>query len=128
MKLFHKLAMSGCIAVSLAAQSVTANDPRAGGIWKLSSERIDNGSIARLPVGSVMTVTRAGDHVIVRITDETGKVVTSAIPDGGPVKLESRFSPGAQTLTQTISGTDSHTGRPYSATRVWQKQAAGPDR
>jgi hypothetical protein len=76
MNVFHKLAMLGCTVVSLAAQSVSANDPRGEGIWKLSSERIDNGSIARLPVGSVMTVTLAGDHVIVHITDESGKVIT----------------------------------------------------
>jgi hypothetical protein len=75
-----------------------------------------------------MTITRDADHVIVRITDETGKVVTSAIPDGGPVKLGSRFSPDAKTLTQTVDGTNSHTGRPYSVTRVWQKQGAGLNR
>lgn len=118
--------MLGCIAVSLAAQS--ANNPRAEGKWKLSSESMDSGPIARLPVHSVMTVTRAGDHVIVRITDERGKVVTSAIPDGGPAQLEGRFSPDAETLTQTITGRDSHSGRSYSATRVWQKQGAGPNR
>jgi hypothetical protein len=128
MNVFHKLAMLGCIVVSLAAQSVSANDPRAEGIWKRSSERIDNGSIARLPVGSVMTVTRAGDHVIVGITDERGKVTTSAMPDGGPVKLEGRFSPAAKTLTQTINGTDSHTVRPYSVTRACQKQGVGANR
>lgn len=128
MNAFHKLAMLGCAVVSLAAQPVSPIDPRIEGVWKLSTERIDNGSIARLPVGSVMTVTRAGEHVIVGITDEGGRVVTSAISGGGPVKLESRFSPDAKTLTQTINGTDAYTGRPYRVTRVWQKQGAGPNR
>ena len=128
MNVFHKLAMLGCTVISLAAQSVSSNDPRTEGVWKLSSERIDNGSIPPLPVGSVMTVSRAGDHVIVRITDEGGKVVTSAISGPGPVKLESHFSPDAKTLTQTVGGTNSRTGRPYSVTRVWHKQGAGPNR
>jgi hypothetical protein len=127
MNVFLKLAMLGCTVVSLPAQPVSPIDPRIEGVWKLSSERIDSGSIASLPVGSVMTVTRAADHVIVRITDG-GKAVTSAIPGGGPVKLESRFSPDAKTLTQTVNGTDSHTGRPYSVTRVWQKQSVGSNR
>jgi hypothetical protein len=127
MNVFLTLAMLGCAVVSLAAQPVSPIDPRGEGIWKLRSERIDSGSVASLPADSLMTVTRAADHVIVRITDG-GKVVTSAISGGGPVKLESRFSPDAQTLTQIVNGTDSHTGRPYSVTRVWQRQGAGPNR
>jgi hypothetical protein len=128
MNVFHKLAVLGCAVVSLAAQSLSANDPRIEGVWKLSSEKIDNGSIAPLPVGSVMTIARTGDHVIIGITDEGGKTLTSAISGDGPVKLESRFSADAKTLTQTTSGTNSHTRRPYSVTRVWQKQAAAPNR
>jgi hypothetical protein len=123
--------MLGCIVVSLAAQSQSAidpNDPRLEGVWKLSSERIDNGSIARLPVGSVMTITRGSAHIIVGITDERGKTVTSAISGRGPVKLEIRFSPDAKVLTQTTNGTNSDTGRPYSVTRVWERQAAAPNR
>ena len=127
MNVFHKLAMLSCTAVSLAAQPVSPIDPRIEGVWKLSYERIDNGSIARLPVGCVMTATRAGEHVIVGIT-EGGKVVPSAISGGGPVNLEYHFSPDAKTQTQTVNGKDSHTGRPYSVTRVWQKQGAGPSR
>ena len=127
MNVFHKLTILGCTVVSLAAQPVSPIDLRLEGVWKLSSERIDNGSIPSLPVGSVMTATRVSDHFIVRITDG-GKVVTSAISGGGPVKLESRFSPDAKTLTQTVNGTNSHTGRPYSVTRVWQKQGAGANR
>lgn len=128
MKMLHKLAILGYTVVSLAAQSVSPIDPRIEGAWKLSSERIDSGSLASLPVGSVMTATRAGEHIIVGITDEGGKVVTSAVSGGGPVKLENRFSPDAKTLTQTVNGKDSHTGRPYSVTRVWQKQGAGSSR
>jgi hypothetical protein len=127
MNVFQKLALLSCTAASLAAQPISPIDPRTEGVWKLSSERIENGSIARLPVGCLMTATRAGEHVIVRITDG-GKVITSAISGGGPVKLESRFSPDAKTLTQTVNGTDPHTGRPYSVSRVWQKQDAGPNR
>jgi hypothetical protein len=115
--------MLGCTVASLAAQPVSTIDPRIEGVWKLSYERIDSGSIPSLPVGSVMTSNRVNDHVIVGITDG-GKVVTSAISGGGPVKLEYRFSPDAKTLTQTVNGTDSHR-RPYSVTRVWQKQGAG---
>jgi hypothetical protein len=122
MNVFHKLAILSCVVVSLAAQPVSPIDPRLEGVWKLSSERIESGSIAPLPVGSVMTAKRVSDHVIVGIREEGGKVVTSAISGGGPVKLAYRFSADAKTLTQTVSGADSNTGRPYSVTRVWQKQ------
>jgi hypothetical protein len=127
MNVFYKLAMLGCTVLSLAAQPVSPIDPRIEGVWKLSSERIDNGSIPSLPVGSVMTAKRVSDHVIVGIA-EGGKVITSAISGGGPVKLAYRFSPDAKTLTQTVNGTNSQTGRPYSVTRVWQKQGAVPNR
>jgi hypothetical protein len=127
MNVFHKLAMLSCIALALAAQSVSPIDARVEGVWKLSSERIDQGSLASLPVGSVMTVARDGDHVIVRFTDE-GKVVTSAISGGGPVKLKSSFSPDGKTLTQTVTGTNADTGKPYSITRVWQRQGVGSNR
>jgi hypothetical protein len=128
MNLFYKLAMLGCTVVALAAQAVSANDPRIEGVWKLNSERIDNGSVAHLPLGSVMTISRADDHIIVHITDAGGRTVTSAISGGGPVKLQSSFSLDARTLTQTTSGTNSQTGRAYSVTRVWQKQGATPNR
>jgi hypothetical protein len=118
-----KLALVGmCVISSLAAQSFSAHDPRVEGTWRLSSERSDDGSLARLPAGSVMTITQDGGHIIVRIADERGKTVTSAFADGGPVRIQDLFSPDAKTLTQTTSGTDSHTGRPYRITRVWQKQ------
>jgi hypothetical protein len=127
MNVFHKLAILGCIVASLAAQSISPIDRRLEGVWKLSSERIDKGSILSLPVGSVMTAQRVSDHFIVGIT-EGGKVITSAISGGGPVKLDYRFSPDARTLTQTVNGTDSHTGKPYIVTRVWQRQDAAPNR
>lgn len=127
MNVFRKLAMLGCTVIALAAQSVSPIDPRLEGVWKLNSEKIDTGSIPSLPVGSVMTATRVSDHFIVRIT-EGGRVITSAISGGGPVKLEYRFLPDAKTLTQTVNGTNSHTGRPYSVTRVWQRQGGGPNR
>ena len=127
MNLFHKLTILGCTVVSLAAQPVSPIDPRLEGVWKLSYERIDSGSIDRLSVGSVMTAKRVSDHFIVGIT-EGGKVITSAISGGGPVKLEYRFSPDAETLTQTVHGANSHTARPYSVTRVWQRLGAGANR
>jgi len=127
MNVFHKLAMLSCAVVSLAAQSISPIDPRIEGVWKLSSEKIERGSVASLPVGSVMTVTRAGDHVIIGIT-EGGKVVPSAMSGGGPVELEYDFSPDAKTMTQTVNGTDSHTGKPYSVNRVWQRQGTSRNR
>lgn len=128
MKLFYKLAILACAVVSLAAQPISPIDSRIEGVWKLSSERIESGSIDRLPVGSVMTATQAGDHLIVNIREEGGKVVTSAISGGGPVRLNYHFSADAKTLTQTINGNAAHTGRPYSVTRVWQRQVPGPKR
>ena len=123
MKVLLKLVLAGVGAFSsLAAQPLSAQDSRIEGVWKLNSERPDNGTVARLPEGSMMTIVRIGDSVRVRITDDGGKVVTSAIPDGGPAKIQNLFSPDAKTLTQTTSGTDSHTGRPYRITRVWQRQ------
>jgi len=123
MKFLLKLVLAGVsVLSSLAAQPLSAQDSRIEGVWKLSSERPDGGPVAALPAGSVMTVTRIGDHVRIRITDEGGKVVTTAIPDGGPAKIQSLFSPDAKTLTQTTSGTDSHNGKSYRMTRVWQKQ------
>lgn len=127
MNAFHRLAILGCIVVSLAAQSISPIDRRLEGVWKLSSERIDKGSIPSLPVGSLMTAQRVSDHFIVGIT-EGGKVITSAISGGGPVKLEYGFSPDAKTLTQTVHGTDSHTGKSYVVTRVWQRQSAASTR
>lgn len=123
MKVLLKLVLAGLSAFGLlAAQPLSAQDSRMEGVWKLSSERPDGGPVAPLPSGSVMTIARIGDRVRIRITDEGGKVVTTAFPDGGPVKIQSLFSPDAKTLTQTTSGTDSHNGRPYRVTRVWQKQ------
>ena len=123
MKFLLKLVLAGVSAFSsLAAQPVSAQDSRIEGVWTLSSERPDDGPVAALPAGSVMTVTRIGDHVRIRITDEGGKVITTAIPDGGPAKIQSLFSPDAKTLTQTISGRDSHNGKFYRMTRAWQKQ------
>src|SRR5262249_20322294 len=90
--------------------------------WKLSSERPDGGPVAPLPAGSVMTITRIGDRVRIRITDEGGKVVTTAIPAGGPAKIQRLFSPDAKTLTPTTRGTDSHNGTDYRMTRVGQTQ------
>ena len=87
MNVFRKLAMLSCAVISLAAQPVYPIDPRIEGVWKLSTERIDKGSIASLPVGSVMTAMRAGEHVIIGITEEGGRLVTSAISGGGPVKV-----------------------------------------
>jgi hypothetical protein len=122
MKVLLKLVLAGASAFgSLAAQPPSVQDSRIEGVWKLSSERADGGPVAPLAAGSVMTVARIGDHVRIRITDEGGKVVP-AIPDGGPAKIQSHFSPDAKTLTQTTSGADSHNGRPYRVTRVWQKQ------
>ena len=123
MKFLLKLVLAGVsVLSSLAAQPLSAQDSRIEGVWKLNSEKPDNGTVARLPEGSMMTIVRIGDSVRVRITDDGGKVVTSAIPDGGPVKIQSLFSPDAKTLTQTTSGTDSHNGKSYRMTRVWQKQ------
>ena len=123
MKFLLKLVLAGVsVLSSLAAQPLSAQDSRIEGVWKLSSEMHDSGPVAPLPAGSVMAIVRIGDRVRVRITDEGGKVVTSAIPDGGPVKIQNLFSPDAKTLTQTTIGTDSHTGRPFRITRVWQKQ------
>jgi hypothetical protein len=122
MRRFFKLTTIAAALCAIALCQVDSQkvDPRMLGTWKLNAGKSVFDNYSAGSKDAVMTIQKDGDHVVVR-TSQNVLGVAAKGPNGTQIWHWALSLNGA-TVTQTASGWEPKTGKPYRATLVWDRQ------